>query len=410
MRFKHLDVEQIRQLQFPRFVTLLNSAYRNVPMYQELYDTHDFKPASVKRYEDIDTVPVLTKQFIRSHAVQDRIDKTRSGSNVLIETTSGSTGEPSEIWTDPTENFIQSLKAVRFLKEWGYSFSDNTVQLWRDDAEPKKSLVQKLGLLRRQFVSIIDPPDIMCEKIAANRCDVLYATRSSLEILADELAKRQMYIRPGIVVAGCEVFTDQHRAKLHEAFGTQPLEIYGCMETGSIAWGCPDNPTQLHIDMETVVVNYFNVRRDPDGQQTGSIAVTNLENRVMPFIRFDPGDELSLPVTEKCGCGRTLPLLGKVNGRYDDVIDNGKRQCNFHFFYNYFKNFLYINKYKVLQRKSGEIVFLVQLANDSEQERQRCLTDLQGVFGQHFVPLNVSFVSEFPVSRSGKFKVIEVEH
>ena len=61
--------------------------------------------------------------------------------------------------------------------------------------------------------------------------------------------------------------------------------------------------------------------------------------------------------------------------------------------------------------QSGEVVFLVpQLAIDSEQERQRCVADLLGVFGQHFVPLNVSFVSEFSVSRSGKFKVIEAEH
>lgn len=406
-----MDIQDIRNYQLDRFKKLIQHAYHQVPMYREFYDSHGFRPSLVRNYEDIEDVPVITKDIIRGFPLKERVDSRISEKDVLKESTSGSTGEPLEIWSDRTEGFIQSMKCIRFLREWGYSVFDNTVQLWREVYDPKKSVIQQLGLLKRQYVSFMDDVDKQIRKIVQYRCDVLFSSRSSLEILADELKKGGVKIRPRILVSGCEVLTGEHRQLFRRTFNCNTLEIYGCNETGNIAWECPNvsNFHNLHIDMETVVVNFRDITMMADSKRVGSIVVTNLENYVMPFIRYDLGDLIILPENNGCSCRRTLPVLGKVLGRNDDIVEYNGRMFNGRFFNNYFMNYSYIHKYKIVQTKNSDIEFRIHLSHDTEESRKRCLSDLSSAFSKHFSPLNIRFVKNFPVSPTGKFKVLERE-
>ncbi len=397
----------VQRYQLDRFKLLIKTAYQEVPMYRELYDSNHFDPSDVRQLEDVDLVPILTKEIIRQFPINQRVTARSLRVHVHKETTSGSTGEPVEIWCDDTESRIQTLKGLRFLREWGYSYTDNLVQVWRADVDLKKSALQKFGFLNRDFVSILDSPSEKVERIRNVKCDVLFASRSSLEILAEEMNLLNARVLPRFVVAGCEVLTPEHRKLFKEAFGCNTLEIYGCTEVGNVAWGCPSHPENLHVDMETVMVNYTHIQELADGTKASPVALTNLENAIMPFIRFDPGDDVTLPLVQRCQCGSTLPLLGHVNGRYDDIIEYKGRKLNFHYFYNYFKNYLYVRRYKVVQTELGVVEFRIQLHNDSEESRARCRRDLESAFLERFGPLNLRYVDEFPTTRSGKFKVIE---
>jgi len=51
----------------------------------------------------------------------------------------------------------------------------------------------------------------------------------------------------------------------------------------------------------------------------GRLVVTDLANRLMPFIRYDLGDIGSL-APEPCPCGRGLPLLATLIGRPTEVL------------------------------------------------------------------------------------------
>ena len=405
--FQHRPLREIQEYQLARFKNLLRHAYEHVPMYKEFYDSQEFRITNVRDYEDIEHVPMITKDIIRSFPIQKRVDQNVSERDAHKETTTGSSGEPFEIWTDQTESLIQAMKGIRSLLNWGYSPFHQTVQLWRQDVDPKKSPIQVFGLFRRKLVSIIDEPDAIVKKIKESCCDVLFSTRSSLEVLASELRKKDVKIRPHILVSCCELLTDEQRQLFRKTFESETLEIYGCTEVGNIAWGCPTNPENLHIDMETVLVNLQETKQANNGDKEASITVSNLENYTMPFIRYELGDLISVPESTQCSCGRTLPLLGKIVGRNDDILEYKGRRFNFHFFYNYFKNFLYINKYKIVQTKKGDIEFLIQLSKDIEENRNLCQSDLSSTFGSYFSPLNLKFVKGFSVQPCGKFKVLE---
>ena len=162
--------------------------------------------------------------------------------------------------------------------------------------------------------------------------------------------------------------------------------------------------------METILINYRDVVETSNGRM-GSIIVTNLENYAMPFIRYEQGDRIILPENDQCPCGRTLPLLGQIFGRNDDFITYNERKYYWNFFYNIMEkeDFLYIKRYKIVQKKDGSIEFRIQLLQDNEESRKKCRSDLKSAYKSHFSPVNIRFVDEFQLQRNRKFKVIEKE-
>jgi len=51
----------------------------------------------------------------------------------------------------------------------------------------------------------------------------------------------------------------------------------------------------------------------------GRVLVTTLENRLMPLVRYEIGD-YAIAAEGICGCGRTLPLIGRIAGRAVDLF------------------------------------------------------------------------------------------
>lgn len=160
------------------------------------------------------------------------------------------------------------------------------------------------------------------------------------------------------------MLTEEHREEFRRAYGCETLEIYGCNEIGNMAWQCREAGS-LHIESESAIVEVTDVRADTGGVRVGTVVVTNLENRVMPFLRYEVGDEMVLPESSECACGRTLPVLGRVHGRSDDVLEVDGRRFDWHFFCNNFKDMDYIERYQVVQSAAGGVSFLVHLKDQA---------------------------------------------
>jgi len=67
----------------------------------------------------------------------------------------------------------------------------------------------------------------------------------------------------------------------------------------------------------------------PDGTaavpgEEGTIVITDLFNRGMPFIRYRIED-VGVPSDRHCGCGRGLPLMERVTGRVADYLKRTRR-------------------------------------------------------------------------------------
>ncbi len=114
---------------------------------------------------------------------------------------------------------------------------------------------------------------------------------SALAFLADYLTRENLELAsPRGIISSAETLTDEHRASIEGYFGCPLLNRYGSREFGDVAQQC-EEVAGLHVFSDRV---HLEILR-PDGTtcdpgERGEIVITDLDNKVMPFIRYRTGD------------------------------------------------------------------------------------------------------------------------
>jgi phenylacetate-CoA ligase len=127
---------------------------------------------------------------------------------------------------------------------------------------------------------------------------------------------------PRAIISTGETLTDDNRRLFEESFDVPVFNRYGSIELGDIAQECEAHEG-MHINTHRVWVEVLPVEGLEGEDGLGGIVVTDLDNRGLPLIRYDPGDLGRLwpaDSTHACSCGRTLPRLTGVMGRYTDIV------------------------------------------------------------------------------------------
>jgi phenylacetate-CoA ligase len=76
----------------------------------------------------------------------------------------------------------------------------------------------------------------------------------------------------------------------------------------------------MHVTSDRLIIEIVDEHdRVQPPEMPGEIVVTNFDTPEMPFIRYRTGDVGAL-TTRRCSCGRSLPLLERVDGRKTDFI------------------------------------------------------------------------------------------
>jgi phenylacetate-CoA ligase len=119
------------------------------------------------------------------------------------------------------------------------------------------------------------------------------------------------------MIVSAEMLLPGKRKILEETFGGKVFNRYGCREVSVIASEC-EYHSGLHVSADTLLVEVEPAPNLPPGM--GKILVTDLLNRSMPLIRYEIGDLASLDTTMHCPCGRSLPLIGNIQGRTSDFL------------------------------------------------------------------------------------------
>ncbi len=108
--------------------------------------------------------------------------------------------------------------------------------------------------------------------------------------------------------------TPSLRGRLEQAYDVPVHMAYGLNEIGMVGVRC--HAGRYHIHAEHCLVQIADAEGRPCAPgQIGHVLVTGLSNPAMPLIRYDTGD-LAEVVEGPCPCGRTLPSIGELAGRY----------------------------------------------------------------------------------------------
>jgi len=147
---------------------------------------------------------------------------------------------------------------------------------------------------------------------------------STLEALAlEQLAGRLDILRNrplGSVVTLSEPLLRTTSEVIGRAFDVPVYDFYATGECMYIARSC-DEGAALHVSSDMTLLEVVDRvgRPVPAGTFGAKVYLTNLENRVQPFIRFEISDVVAW-AEEPCRCGSPFPRLTAVSGRTDDLL------------------------------------------------------------------------------------------
>ena len=126
-----------------------------------------------------------------------------------------------------------------------------------------------------------------------------------------------------------EQLTERARSRIEAAFRVPILNHFGTGECLFLSEGCSTHGG-AHINSDWAVLEVVDddYRPVPAGQFGTRILITNLANRVQPFIRYEIGDRVQMS-TSPCRCGNRLPRIERIDGRTAELFwvgDGARRQ------------------------------------------------------------------------------------
>jgi len=321
-----MSPDQLHEINWKKRQSICLKAYTSSKFYKEFYDAHHFDPRSLTDENDWQHVPVLQKKHL-TESFDSILDPTCPRSRHIVTTTGGSTGAPTKSLRD--RNFPEEVLKWRMLRRWNRSPAEDMLMLWRIP-ESHRSLRHKLVNTMiwwptRRFkidVSALSD-DVLIDivkSVIAERPGIIWGYVGAVETLARYMEREgvQLDYSPLVWVTAAPV-SEVQSALFSQVFNGCVLDQYACSEMHWVASNIPGE-TNLTIEHDYRHVDILGAdSRLLSPGQAGRLALTDLENRVFPLIKYDVGDQ-SLIVPERADRLSAYPRLAPVKGRVTDTI------------------------------------------------------------------------------------------
>ncbi|MBO6310513.1 MAG: phenylacetate--CoA ligase family protein [Oribacterium sp.] len=333
--------QKTEKIQKDRLKKLVSYARENSPYYKRLFsDIPDdfclsdlpptFKPEMMSNFDS-----VLTDRNINMERIEEFTSDTgRVGHMIdgkyLIFKTSGSTGNPAVVLYD--KHCIDVSSAIAAFRTFA---RDEDFKAFMKHGKKTAGVFANYGFYlacgmsrylqlkmpskqTKITVDVNAPEEQIVKELNDFQPAMLSGYPSNLSLLADSAG---LDIHPDVVITGGELLTDEIRKKLTDRFGCYVQTHYSCTEGGEIACECPEK--HLHINEDWIIAEPVDKNNAPVGYGVLSdkLLITNLANRIQPFIRYELTDRVIVH-DEKCPCGRNTRWL-EIEGRTDDILTFG---------------------------------------------------------------------------------------
>ncbi len=270
-----------------------------------------------------DTLPILTKEIIRSQRQRLRARTLPAGRRAFVNKTGGSTGQQVEYDQDNHYWDINVATKLYHFEVLGKRLGDPELKVWgsaRDvsdeTAEWKRRAANWLYNRRISTCTELGPADIerIIGEINAFRPATVWGYVDGLYTIATYINQQGRNLHAPMAVLSCGgTLLPTMVDPIRRAFGAPVVNFYGSREMGDVACGCSE-ADGLHISLNSHRVEIVDANERPVVDEDGDIILTSLHNYAMPFIRYRIGDRGQL-TNRPCACGRSFPRLASVSGR-----------------------------------------------------------------------------------------------
>lgn len=382
------------------------SAARRIPFYAERLGDNA-RPADLAR------LPILRRADVE--ALNQSVRSLCPAGTRFIHSWSSATGGSAVNFTfDRSHQKGRHAARARFLRAHRWNPFERTAWLVGQVIlqSPYDPFDHDLGFVSRVFAGVRFLPNWLdfreqVARVTEMQPRYLFLYPSILDGILRILEERQQNL-PSLrkIFTGAEVLDDSLRERARRQLGVEIADNYGSTEA-FIAWECPGG--SYHLNAEHVVIEIVDeAGREVAAGESGRVLVTTLENYLTPLIRYEIGD-YAIATGGRCGCGRTLPLFGRVMGRSMNLFrkPDGSRVASW----------MMINPLRKFEMKQFQIVqkfvdsFVIRyvaerpITLDAQSQIQEELSNLMG----YRLSIGFERVTEIARTPAGKFMLTRSE-
>jgi phenylacetate-coenzyme A ligase PaaK-like adenylate-forming protein len=181
--------------------------------------------------------------------------------------------------------------------------------------------------------------------------------------------------------------------------------MWGTSEAGVTAIGCFKG-TGMHLTDDLLIVEPVDTDGNavPAGVRSHKVYVTNLFNPLLPLIRYEITDEVTL-LDEPCACGSVHRRIADIEGRNDDTFVYGEGvSVHPHLFRSILGREPAISEYQVQQTRTGAMIVVCA---DGAVDLEGLTRKLELALAESGCPepmATVSVVERIPTLATGKLK------
>lgn len=404
---QYLSVDELRNHQDNQLRKIVNHAYCNLAYYRDLFDTVGLKPQDINSIDDLYKIPITTKRSLQEVPSHEIIAQGADTSKCVVKHTSGSTGQPLKMFLSPGERDFQILLNLRILIENGLRISDKVAYLINPHRFPKsKYWFQRMGILRREYLSVFDFPEKHVECLMKIKPDIIYGYPSNLTLLALYIREKGITsIRPKMIFSVAEALEPRAKNLIDSIMHVNTCDILGTIELGDIAWQC-EKREGYHTSADAVIIEFLKDGRAARPGEEGRIVCTSLYGYTMPLIRYAV-DDICVPSDRICPCGRNLPMMERIQGRANDfiVLPDGQIVASC-FLVITMQAFHDIAQYRVVQVEKDRLtVQIVKGKNFGDGNESKLKSEIgKAVHGK--IGVEVEVVENIPRDSSGKIRTV----
>ena len=345
--------------------------FRNTPDYHKLIGKK--KP---QHWEDI---PVMTKQDLQK-PLEKRISKNYKTSDLFVNKTSGSSGNPFIFAKDKYAHALTWSHIIWLYSTYGLTLGKSLEARYYGlpkDLKPRLTERAKDFFAHRYRFDIFDLSDdrldAMIDIYKRRKFTYINGYTSSIAMLARHLRSKDLVLKElcpslSFCITTSEMLFPNDRKVIEDHIGVPVINEYGASELDIIAFEDTDGDWLLNDKTLYTEVVDDDDRAVPYGEE-GHLVITGLYNQGHPFIRYKIGDVGVIDTETKNG----IPRLKKLTGRTNEFafLPSGKRVPALTFYYvtkSLIEDSGAVKEIKVVQTKKD--TFIVEYVADHELDAQ----------------------------------------
>ena len=411
-KYEFATKEEIQKSHGDLLHEIINHHYSSTPHFKKVMTERGLTPEDFTCLQDLSKLPLLEKSEISSNLQNGLISTIIPQRHLHKISTSGSTGKPFTIFADREQLEFRFAATLRAMEMTGWRFGDRQARLWHQKIGMSQSQVIRERIdawfHRRIFIPAfeMDQKSLgdFIKRIEKHRPVLIDGYAESLNFIATYLkGNNAPAIEPKAVISSAQMLPEATKVIIEDALKTRVYDKYGSREFSGIAWQCEIGEGH-HVVEESYIVELITEGRPSRPGELGEVVITDLRNKAMPMFRYRIGD-LAMEVEDPwtCKCGRNSRRIGRIEGRTQSIVrcTNG-RWLPGSLFLHYFKDYeTVMEQFQIHQNNpDGFELRVIKGQLFTEKQFELVIEGLREFIGD--TPIDVSFVDEIPLVRTGK--------